>query len=89
MKSFFKYFFSALLALVVFFGLIFIITVGIFGSLLNKSAVTIPAGSVLVVDLTNPFQEKKIENPIIELTGNTENELPDQNDYCCKIRFID
>ncbi len=76
MKSFFKYFFSALLALVVFFGLIFIITVGIFGTLLNKSAVTIPSKSVLVVDLTNPFQEKKIENPIVELTGNTENESP-------------
>ena len=76
MKSFFKYFFSALLALVFFFGLIFIIVVGIFGTLLNKSAVTIPSQSVLVVDLTRPFQEKKIENPIIELTGNTENELP-------------
>lgn len=50
--------------------------VGIFGSLLNKSAVTIPSQSVLVVDLTRPFQEKKIENPIIELTGNTEDQLP-------------
>jgi protease-4 len=76
LKSFFKYFFSALLALVVFFGLIFIIMVGVFGSLLNKSAVTIPSQSVLVVDLSRPFQEKKIENPIIELTGNTEDQLP-------------
>jgi protease-4 len=76
LKSFFKYFFSALLALVVFFGLIFIIMVGIFGTLLNKSAVTIPSQSVLVVDLSRPFQEKRIENPIIELTGNTEDQLP-------------
>jgi protease-4 len=76
LKSFFKYFFSALLALVVFFGLIFIIMVGVFGSLLNKSAVTIPSQSVLVVDLSRPFQEKKIENPLIELTGNTEDDLP-------------
>ena len=76
MKSFFKYFFSAMLALVVFFGIAFIIMIGIIGGLLNKETVVIPAQSVLIVDLSKQFQEKRMSNPLLELTGDVENYIP-------------
>ena len=65
-----------MLALVVFFGIAFIIMIGIIGSLLNKETVVIPAQSVLIVDLSKQFQEKRMSNPLLELTGDVENYIP-------------
>ncbi len=76
MKSFFKYFLAALLALVVFCGIILVIMIGLVGSLMDTDKPSIPARSVLVVDLSRNFSETKVMNPLLEFTGNTEDEVP-------------
>ncbi len=76
MKSFFKYFLSALLALVIFFGLIFIIISGTISALMSRAKVTVPTNSVLVVDLSRTFNERQMENPVLEITGRTEDFVP-------------
>lgn len=76
MKSFFKYFFSAFLALIVFFGLLFIIFSGVVGMLMSSEKVTIPRNSVLVLDLSRSFNDRQMENPILDLTGRVEDKVP-------------
>ena len=76
MKSFFKYFLAAILALVVFSGIILVIMIGFLGSLVKVENPAIPARSVLVLDLSRNFSEIKITNPLREITGNTEDEVP-------------
>jgi len=75
-KSFLKYFLAAILALIVFSGIILVIMVGFFGSLMKVENPAIPARSVLVLDLSRNFSEIKITNPLLEITGNTEDEVP-------------
>jgi protease IV len=75
-KSFFKYFLAALLALVVFCGIILVIMIGLVGSLMDTEKPFVPARSVLVVDLSRNFSETKVMNPLVEFTGNTEDEVP-------------
>ena len=74
--SFFKYFLAALLALIVFCGIILVVMIGIFGSLMDSEKPFIPARSILVVDLSRNFAETKMINPLFELTGNTEDAVP-------------
>ena len=74
--SFFKYFLAALLALIVFCGIILVVMFGIVGSLMDSEKPIIPARSILVVDLSRNFAETKIINPLFELTGNTEDAVP-------------
>ena len=74
--SFFKYFLAALLALVVFCGIILVMLIGILGSLMKTEKPAIPARSILVVDLSRNFAETKMLNPLLELTGNTEDDVP-------------
>jgi protease IV len=74
--SFFKYFLAALLALIVFCGIILVVVIGVFGSLMDSEKPFIPARSVLVIDLSRNFAETKIANPFFELTGNTEDAVP-------------
>jgi protease IV len=74
--SFFKYFLAALLALVVFCGIILVMLVGVVGGLMKTEKPAIPARSVLVVDLSRNFAETKLLNPLLALTGNTEDEVP-------------
>lgn len=69
MKSFFKSFFASLLALVVFFGLIFILFFGIAGALLADEQVKIDAKSVLVIDLAKRMSDRKVDDPFAELSG--------------------
>lgn len=76
MKSFFKYFLAALLALVVFCGIILVIMIGLVGSLMDTDKPAVPARSVLVLDLSRNFSETKVMNPLLEFTGNTEDEVP-------------
>jgi protease IV len=74
--SFFKYFLAALLALIVFCGIILVMMIGLVGGLMKSDKPAIPASSVLVVDLSRNFAETKILNPLLALTGNTEDEVP-------------
>ena len=76
MKSFFKYFLAALMALVVFCGIILVIMFGLVGSLMKSEKPAVPDRSVLVVDLSRNFSETKVMNPLLEFTGNTEDEVP-------------
>lgn len=69
MKSFFKSFFAALLALVVFFGLIFVLFFGIAGALLSEEQVKVDPRSVLVIDLSKNLSDRKIDDPFAELSG--------------------
>lgn len=69
MKSFFKSFFASLLALVVFFGLIFILFFGIAGALLADEQVKIEAKSVLVIDLSQRMNDRKIDDPFAAFSG--------------------
>jgi len=74
--SFFKYFLAALLALVVFCGIILVLLVGVVGGLMKTEKPAVPALSILVVDLSRNFAETKMLNPLLALTGNTEDEVP-------------
>jgi protease-4 len=74
--SFFKYFLAALLALVVFCGIILVMLVGVVGGLMKSEKPAVPASSILVVDLSRNFAETKTLNPLLEFTGNTEDEVP-------------
>jgi protease IV len=69
-------FFAAMLALIVFCGIGFIILLSIFGGILSKEKTVIPSKSVLFLDLSKNFQEKKLENPLAELTGNIDDVVP-------------
>jgi protease-4 len=65
MKSFFKMFFAALLALVVFAALASFILVGIVSSAVRSGKdVSVKNNSVLVLDLNNPLREQNFTNPL-------------------------
>lgn len=84
MKSFFKSFFASLLATVIFFGFIFLLFFGIAGAFLASEKVMVEGKSVLVIDLSNEFKDRMIDDPIATLTG--EDLQPDLN---TAIKLID
>lgn len=69
MKSFFKSFLASLLALLVFFGIIFLLFFGIAGALMSADSVQVGQNAVLVIDLSDPITERKMDDPLTELTG--------------------
>jgi protease-4 len=69
-------FFAALLALIVFCGVIFIFFSLLVGGLMSKDVSTVEPRSVLFIDLAKSYNEKKVLNPFLEFTGNAENEVP-------------
>ncbi len=76
MRNFFKMFFAALLAMIVFCGVILIFFSLLVGGLVSKEASTVESRSVLFIDLNKNYQDKKLINPLLELTGKSEDELP-------------
>jgi protease IV len=68
-KSFFKSFLASLLALLVFFGIIFLLFFGIAGALMSADSVQVGQNAVLVIDLSDPITERKMDDPLTELTG--------------------
>ena len=69
MKSFFKSFFASLLALIIFFALIFLLFFGIAGAFLASEKVSVEGKSVLVIDLSKGYNDRTMEDPIAEITG--------------------
>lgn len=67
MKSFFKSFLAALLALFVFFILTVFILIGFAATVSSDEPVSIPTNAVLVIDLGDNFTEKEISDPFTEL----------------------
>ncbi len=74
MSSFFRIFFASLLALVVFSILCFFLLLGIISSSTPK--VTTGQNAVLVLDLSVPFPEVMVENPLGAITGDEDYDLP-------------
>jgi protease-4 len=68
MRSFFKIFFASLLSLVIFSLLCFFILVAFVTALATKSKPDVPARSVLVIDLSETFHERQLNNPLALLT---------------------
>ncbi|HRN58082.1 MAG TPA: signal peptide peptidase SppA [Agriterribacter sp.] len=69
MRSFFKFFLAALLALVVFILIGFLILFAVAGSIASSEKTTIAAKSVLLIDLSRSFKDKKTDNTIARLSG--------------------
>lgn len=67
MKSFFKSFLAALLALFVFSILGVFILIGFAATVSSDEPVSIPANAVLVLDLGDNFTEKEVSDPFTEL----------------------
>ncbi|MEQ1624424.1 MAG: signal peptide peptidase SppA, partial [Sediminibacterium sp.] len=76
MKSFFKSFFAALLAMFVFCILGFFILIGLVASLSTTEKPTIGENGVLVLDLTSTFKEQSIENPFAFLNKAEDVDVP-------------
>ncbi len=76
MKSFFKSFFAALLAMFVFCILGFFILIGLVASLSTTEKPTIGDNGVLVLDLTSTFKEQSIENPFAFLNKAEDVDVP-------------
>jgi protease-4 len=72
MRSFFKTFFAALLALIVFTLVVFFFFVAFIGGLTSKEKPRVEAKSVLVLDLAQPFAEQLQENPFGVLSSEQE-----------------
>lgn len=68
MKSFFKGFFSSLLALTVFFGLLLLILFGILGALMDSEKIEVSPNTVLVIDLNESYSDRKSDDPFEEIT---------------------
>ncbi len=69
MRSFFKFFLAALLALVVFTLIGFLILFAVAGSIASSEKTTIAAKSVLFIDLSRSFKDKKTDNTLARLSG--------------------
>lgn len=69
MRSFFKFFLAALLALVVFMLIGFLILFAVAGSIASSEKTTIAAKSVLFIDLSRSFKDKKTDNTLARLSG--------------------
>jgi protease IV len=75
-RSFLKMFLAALLALLVFCGfLLLFLTVATAGLVSGKDT-EVPSRSVLYLDLSRSFRDRKVMDPLTELTGSQEDQVP-------------
>jgi len=88
-RSFFKFFFASLLALVIFTVLGFIILMSVVGGLassLSTEKVTVSAKSVLYIDLSKSFKDRKSDNTLEQILQGDEVVTPSLYDA---IRLIE
>src|ERR1700744_5641205 len=76
MRGFFKTFFAALLALVVFTFVVVFVIGGIVGGLLSPAKPTIGGKAGLVGDLGQTYKEQMVDNPLSDLGGDDEYDVP-------------
>ncbi len=76
MKSFFKTFFAALLALIIFCVIGFFVLAGFLAGLTTPEKPAVGTNAVLVLDLSNNFRERKQENPIGSLLDDATYDVP-------------
>ncbi len=87
MRSFFKIFFASLLALFIFTLLIFLVLLIIVGVAASPSKPDIGSKGVLVLDLSNTFNEQGKQNPIGSLTGDASSDMPGLYDVVRMLHF--
>ncbi|GGA87364.1 signal peptide peptidase SppA [Puia dinghuensis] len=76
MRGFFKTFFAALLALVVFAVVVFFLLLGIIGGVLSPSKPEVGGRAVLVVDLGQTYKEQVQDNPFADLGSDEQYDVP-------------
>jgi protease-4 len=86
MNSFFKFFFASLLALLVFTLVGLLILLGIVSSVASRDKEQTGVKAVLVLDLSTPFPELAVENPLAGLGGQDQYDIPSVYDI---VRLID
>jgi protease-4 len=69
MRSFFKMFFASLLSIVVFFVLCIFVLIAAVARLTTKDQPDIRSKSILVINLSETFHERKQDNPLGALSG--------------------
>ncbi|NCI45965.1 signal peptide peptidase SppA [Sediminibacterium soli] len=87
MRGFFKTFFAAFLAMVVFCILGMFLFVGFLASITSKEKPTIPDKAVLVLDLSTHFREKAESNPVNAVLNGEEDDRPTLYDMVRLIRY--
>lgn len=86
MRGFFKTFFAALLALVAFSIVILFVVFTIIGGILSPAKPTVGGKAVLVVDLGRSYKEQMVDNPLSDLGGDDEYDVPGLYDAVRLIR---
>lgn len=76
MKSFFKIFFASLLSLVVFSIIASVLFIIILTAIAEPDKPRVGTKGVLVVDLTKTYHEQQVQDPIGEITGATDDDVP-------------
>lgn len=87
MRSFFKTFFAAFLALVLFSLLVFFVLAGIIGGLATKQVSKVEPQSVLVIDLGQHFKEQVQEDPFSIVSGDEEKTIPGLYDLVRLVQY--
>jgi protease IV len=85
MRSFFKIFFASLLSLVIFSLICLFLAVAFVTALASKDKPEVPAKSVLVINLSQNFHEKKQSNPLSAVSG--ESDVPGLYDVIRLINY--
>ena len=75
MRSFFKMFFASFLALVVFLVIGIFILIGWISAIASADEVKVGSKAVLVVDLSVPYQERLVDNPLADF-GSDQYDIP-------------
>ena len=76
MAGFFKMFFASLLALIIFSVVGFFIFLAMIAGLASSDKPTVAKNSVLVINLSQPYLEQQVENPLAALSSNDELTVP-------------
>jgi protease-4 len=87
MKSFFKTFFAALLALIIFSFLGFFILIGIAAAFSTDEKVSIAQNSVLVIDASETFLEQSKNDPFSELMNKKNGKQPSLSELICLLNY--
>jgi len=87
MRGFFKSFFAALLALVVFTVIVVLVLLGITSNLLSPSRPVVGGKAILVVDLGQTYKEQSQDNPLSDLGSEDEYDVPGLYDVVREIGY--
>ena len=87
MRNFFKIFFASFLALVIFVVIAVFVLIAVVAGFSSADKPNVGSKAVLVVDLTRQYKEQEEENPINNLTGNADANVPGLYDVVRMIAY--